>query len=284
MTTINGPTSCLCNNFIKTPSGGISFDGIASVSDTIIKGGIEYNGTVSVDTNHPFDGMSGVWFLDEDGSGVANEFIDSAPNERHGSSNSIISTPIQVDGLNCSYGNFFHEDDFIGMEQDKILSTQAFTVSMWVRLEEIYSQRVFFSRGFTTTENDWVFVLGHSYIGNVFARLQKADETIHYCFSSAAMEKERWYHIACVYDPETGLKNYINGTLDGTNTEAIGENATLNNGSSISRFNNGGFFHGTLQDIRLHPVKRDANWLTMEKENYCGSLYSIGDTNEPVLS
>lgn len=283
-------TTCTCNAYLFSPSGGVTSGGDATVtSERIGDGGAVIGGSALVDTPYAFDGMEAVWLLDEAGDGTEDEYKDRTAHIYHGQGGGGESdyVPTQVSGLNCLYAQSFDgTDDFISLpDTDSIITSQAFTVSLWVKMDEIFKQRTFYSRGIEVADgsSDWVLSFGHTWINHVWAQLQMSDGTIHYCFSSTTLNLDKWYHIACSWNPTDGLKTYIDGELDGTNTDATGSTATLTNGSYHGKWNEGGFLLGTIQDVRLHPVERDAAWLKAEHDDYCGSLYTLGDIESAVF-
>lgn len=276
--------SCSCYSVSYVATGGLTIGGAADVTLTRIgEGGMVLGGSADVTNNHPFGSLHAIWLLDEQGDGTSDEFIDLGSLGLHGTGGDGTSeyTPTRVDALNCSYGNSFTTDDWIDVPADKLSSLQSFAISFWTRIDGIAKERTFFTRG---NDSDWVFTVGHTWINHIWAQLKMSDGTIHYGVSTATLE-DRWYHVAVSFDPIAGLKVYLNGSLAGSNTDATGETATLSTGSQIGKWRNGGFFEGTLQDVRLHPTARDAAWFLAERDNYCDSAFYVqGQTVTPVFS
>lgn len=280
--------ACSCNVFNEIASGGMIAGGDATVVRNGIGGVIIMGGSAIVDSNDPWDGMSGVWLLDEDSTGDADDYKDKTEHQNHGTGGdgTLFYCPVQVGGRNCLDAQFFEDDDWIKMDGDSLLPSQAFSFSCWIMIDGFFRERLFFSRGIESPDgDDWVFAIGHTVIHHLWARLQMADNTIHYCFSTTTMDRDKWYHVACTFDPESGLKTYLNGELNGTNTAAIGDTATLTTSNQIGKWNEGGFFDGIVQDVRLHPVERSAEWFLAERDNYCdGGFYIQGETVSPSLA
>ena len=52
----------------------------------------------------------------------------------------------------------------------------------------------------------------------------------------------------------------------------------LGNQGFIGRYNDQSIFNGYVQDVRLHPETRDANWWKAEHDNYCDpDFLVVGD-------
>lgn len=285
--------TCSCNEINLIGSVGAVAGGSADLEVIkLVSGGVSISGEAVVNSSLPFDGLESIYLLNEDSTGDIDDYKDLTSHARHGtggqfssgSAGNIINTPVQISGLNCSSANYFEDDDWISLPPDNLSSSQAFTISIWVRLDGRYKERTFYTRGSDDLENSYVISLGHTYINHVWAKLKMNDDTVHYCFSSETLSPSKWYHIAVVFDPSTGLKTFINGVLDGTNESAVGETKQINSDSHIGRWNAGGYLNGSMQDLRLHPVARESAYLLAEHDNYCGTFYEVGEIESPILS
>jgi hypothetical protein len=97
-------------------------------------------------------------------------------------------------------------------------------------------------------------------------------------YTGGGLNDGNWHQLVAVYDG-TDKHIYIDGALVGTQTNphggsALGSTLTrygfIGDGSEASNFNgsrNGRYFEGTLDEIRLLNVARNANWLATEYNN-----------------
>ena len=284
--------TCGCNSYTITPSGGLVAGGSPTISDTIISGGIIAGGSAAVDlVGDPWDGMAAVWGLDESGNGTSGEYIDhsrAALNGTGGGGDSDLC-PSVTDGVFCLDAQEFSDGEYISIPRDGIAATQAFTVSMWIKITDFHKQRRFFSRGYDdTSDHDWVCSLGHSVANHLWGQVQcNVDGTTTEidAWSSSLMARDRWYHIAMTWQPGSALKVFIDGVQVGSTDTTATTTVTYGNSGYIARWNRATGLGADIMDVRLHPVARDAAYLKAEHDNYCSSsFYSVGDQESAVFS
>ncbi|WDI41817.1 LamG domain-containing protein [Bremerella sp. P1] len=273
------PVNCSCNQFTETTSGGVKAGGSASVSDTVVRGGVVLGGSALVAVpSQDGDGYIFVYPLDAQYDGTSGE-VDDVASGLDGTAGGL-EYPTLDDGVYCLGSNNFADNEYISLPADN-LSGNSFSVSAWVKINGYYRERVWYSRGFNTVGGDqWSIRFGHSVINNVWASVQTADGEFH-CFSSGTMQRERWYHVACSFDGSS-LKVYINGVLGGT-TAVTGSLVALGNTSYIARYNNGiGLNDGNLQELRMVPDAKPAAWFLAEYENFCASGWYLVSPTETI--
>lgn len=274
---------CSCNSINEIASGGASLGGSADIS-TYIPSGLMAGGTAIVEVRpDPWDGMIFVLPLDEDST----SYIDRTKHHLDGTSTTATS-PID-DGVFCLPSQYFDGQSFISLPADDMKPTQGFTVSFWTKLEKQFQERTWYTRGVETDGHKMTFSLGHSYINHLWARINLTDgetDTVYYCFSSQnnTLAVNKWYHISATWTPEEKLRVFINGVLAGQTETPEASMVALTNGSQLGRLNQGQSITGNLQEVRLHPVAREASWLLAEYQNFCQfGWYVQGETVEAVL-
>lgn len=253
--------SFCCPNQSPTPSGGVVLGGSATVENPL----------------DPWDGMAAVWPLNEFGDGTADEFKDRTGNHLDGTGGDgtdISLVPTIDEGVFCQPSQHFVVRQFITLPPDHIGMDQGFTVSLWGRIDTFYQPRVFYSRGHSTADGDeWVFTLGHSFLNQLTASIHtlKTDGTkkMYMATGTTLLLKNQFYHFAASFTPGVGLKIYVNGVQDGSKPVAESLAQPVTNEGYFSKWNNGGYITGNIQDVRLHSVVRDAAWLLAEFHNYC---------------
>ena len=269
---------CGCNIqiFDEVASGGLVAGGSAKIiGPEISTGGCRLGGSSIVDNYYDvYDGYAAVWGLDESGNGTAGEFKDHSRNHLNGTGGSPPTCPSQGNGIDCLACQDFAGRQFISFPVDEI-GPNGFTVMLWANIASYFKQRTFFTRGFSTpTGDEWAFTFGHSFLNQVTASVNTPIGVWNATGPTRLMQNW-WYLFAAVWQPNTSLSVYVNGVLDKT----IAVPATMftpTTGSYASRFENGGYMEGSLQEIRLIPAVVDAANLTAIYQAYCGSLVTVG--------
>ncbi len=78
-----------------------------------------------------------------------------------------------------------------------------------------------------------------------------------------------WYYLTFTYDASTGLRGYVNGSLD--KSVSNGSGALTTNAATLEVGNDtntaGRFFNGLIDETRISSIARSANWITTEYNN-----------------
>jgi len=244
-----------------------------------MEGGATGSGSAYVDLlQDPWDGMEAVWPLDEEGNGTPDEYKDRTRHHYDGTGQGEI--PELETGVFCLGCQGFHGDSWISIPQDSMGCKQDFTISLWANVEGLYRQRAFYSRGHTDGTNDWVTLFGHSVANHAWLSLHTTDGTIEDQENgfSDMLPRDKWHHLAASWDGEK-IKMYVNGDLqqewDCTNSQLV----PLANSGFIGAVNWGGSPEASVQEVRLHPVAREATWLKAEHDAFCSpDFYSALET------
>ncbi len=262
------------------------------IQSTTSTGGIVVGGSALVENpSDPWDGMAGVWPLNEIGDGTAGEFKDRTKqylDATGGDGTDIAIVPTIDEGVFCQPSQHFVERQFITVPADHVGMDQGFTISMWGKIQTFYQPRLFFSRGHSTSDGDeWVFTFGHTFLNQLTASIQTlasdGSKKTYTASGSTLLTQNQFYHFAASFQPGIGMKVYVNGVQDGL--KAVSESLTqpLTNEGYMSKWNTGGFITGNIQDVRLHPVVRDAAWLLAEFHNYCqNGFFQVGGEQSPT--
>ena len=269
--------SCGCNVFNEIGAGGS-----ASTTVETIGGGVVCGGCARVEIYQDvYDGLEFCLPLNESGL----TYYDRTANNLDGTAVAPYD-PSQADGVFCSLAADFDGDSsqFITLPQDSIPANQSFTISGWIKIDTMFKTRRIFSRGYDNGSDKWVFNFGYSFINHLMAGIQTTDGTSttnNEVYSSQRLSQDKTYHVSCVYDGS--LSVFINGVLAGTNDIITGDVISQTNGGYISRFNDGAFHSGLIQELRLHPVAKSAGWLKAEHDNFCSSgFFTVGEEEEII--
>lgn len=264
------------------------------VSTNNSNGGVVVGGCALVDVvADPWDGMTCVLPLDEVSDGTEDEFVDRTRNHFNGQGGDIPASvddvfdattcPTLDNGVFCQPSQHFDGRQLINVEQDNITGNHDFTVSLWSRFELFGKTRTFYSRGSDDGTNQYVLAFGHNFLNSpqaTFRTLGDAGSAIDQVVQSAEfLTVGTWYHLAVTYSHNT-VKLYVNGEL--VRTLAIdGDLINLGNGCFLAQTNGTANLQGNLQEFRLHPVARSANWLKAEYDSFCE--YFVEDEGDVPL-
>lgn len=255
-------------------------------SSPATNGGVVAGGRALVSVaDDPWDGMAGVWPLDELGNGSADEYEDRTRHALHGrggDGRDISLVPTRDQGVFCQPSQHFDGRQFITLPPDTIRMDQGFSVSLWARIQTFYVPRTFFARGHTSTSGDeWVFSIGYSFLNQLETKVQTlgldGTKRTVIATSSTLLDRDQWYHLAASWQPGVGLKVYVNGVLVGSKASADVLLQPLTNESYFSKWQAASHITGNMQDVRLHPEVRSAAWFKAEFDAYCGDFVTIGD-------
>ncbi len=141
----------------------------------------------------------------------------------------------------------YNDNSYIAVAPGKELSnlSGSFTVEFWYNWE-VYGA-IFEKGGFSMD----IYPLKN---GKVVAEVNTRGNLRFSSGVSSAMDRFKWYHLACTYDSTTGLMAfYINGMLDTSAT--IADKGPLANNDSLFIGGHGpnyyGYFGGMLDDFRI---------------------------------
>lgn len=102
------------------------------------------------------------------------------------------------------------------------------------------------------------------------------------------------YHLSATFDNTVGSKAFINGVQDGTPNTNTGDVSPLDDYPSIGRYSEwsdsivGGYFGGSIDEVRLSTVARTSDWLkasaySIKKTSWNGDGWlTIGAETSPV--
>jgi len=183
------------------------------------------NGTSIIITHLPFEGIS----LSASGAEVYNVTKDYS------------GMNIIINGTNITWNSTGGFDGFGAYECDgvkdggskleipEVLASPPnnFTISMWFKpaLElnsSMPNEMGIFSKINSNLTNNFLICYFMNGSGNIECRVNGEVGTEHHIASTSqnVWDEGQWYHFAFTWDQTTGLKMYVNGTLDGSNSSA----------------------------------------------------------------
>jgi hypothetical protein len=242
--------TCACNQYTHLADGGAVGGGTAAVIHDYISGGAVCGGSVQCVASGVYDGFIFCYPLDEDNGYYGYRDVVNSLNSDGG-------YDLATDTFRCVTATVL-DDDFIELPLDNY--SGAFTLSMFIRIDDMARRRVLFNRGDT-------FLLGYSHINQIMATI--VSDSIEYtAYSVAMLDPDRWYHVGCVWTG-TELQIYINGVLDGTADVTAMDTPMVSN--LIGRYAVGNC-RAALQEVRMVAGAKRQSYLAAEWRNACGGI------------
>lgn len=277
-----------CCGFVtydEESTGGIEASGTATVTDSIIQGGVSISGTAEVDCpTHVFNGYSTVLHLLEDGDGTTDEFFNEV-GRLHGTGGALLSQPTQVNGL-FDKAQLFDGNDFIYQLNDGLNDTEPFTVSLWAQIEGRFLDRTFYSRGTsnTVTGEGWSITLGHDASNRLVGKVQVIGTTDWetYTLKTTRTLPTCWTHVALKWNPGETLKLYINGFEEATTNITETELVPSTGRNYIGRENNTRYANGNIGEVRVTPELKSDEWIYAEYKTMCENFVTIGSEETSI--
>ncbi len=218
------------------------------------------------------NGLVGYWKLD-DGTGLVAR--DSSPTQSNGTltnnpSWSGANLATQMRFYNPSAMKFDGTDDYISIPDNAALHPTSLTVSLWVKLSSLTNNAT--CGGAPSTQQYLIFKKNSqaydsfSLIKNsgVWQFSMYSGSTSYYIQSSTVPVTGSWVHLVGTYANST-MKFYVNGSLEGTTTNAAGLDHSTNNLilGRTARCTTGDNYdaplNGFLDDVRIYNRALSAN-------------------------
>ncbi|MFC1742201.1 DUF2341 domain-containing protein, partial [Nanoarchaeota archaeon] len=245
-----------------------------------------YYGNSSVSSGQNVTGVwddyhAGVWHLSETGTGTR---YDSTANDTDGS-------PIGYEGDEATTGfidgadNLDGADDYIDLGSS-LSQTSNFTVSAWVTISRLETDRQIVSKGVSAVNTQWE--LKTLTTANNVITFRCVNPTYNGVNSQTLLTTDTWIHLVGTYDG-TEWRLYWNGLLDNNSTQSGPLTTSAN--VSIGAIDNGGFpiqhWNGTIDEVRISTTTRSAGWVNQSYQMVADqdSFVSFGSEeseSEPV--
>jgi hypothetical protein len=162
-----------------------------------------------------------------------------------------------------------------------------FTISLWANFSSFSSSGNFLinKRGATSGTDEWQiarFSSINSINFTLFSLINSAYIGINFPFSTL----NTWVHIVAAYNgngSHTGMKLYLNGTLQTTTNASVGTYTRMPNGTNLTRIGNSSWFaDSNLKHKGL--IDELAIWKNRElTATEVAELYTKGNTGNPII-
>jgi RHS repeat-associated protein len=248
------PSSGSINYWVQVPT-------VSHTADTIV---YMFYGNPSVTTDQSNKvgvwntNYKAVWHLPNGSTLSANDSTSNANNGAvHGSVSAVAG---MVDGAASVAGG---TNNGIGTTNSITTDTSAFTYSFWLKSS---GGGTAILRGEDSFSNGWS--VGITIGANILFALVNSSPGETDLRSNTGVTAGAWYHVAAVWTPGSGMKLYVNGVLDNSNSNTStalrsstkGLQLFIGNGTNAS-------FNGVLDEVEISNVARPASWIATEYNN-----------------
>ena len=147
-------------------------------------------------------------------------------------------------------------------------STDALTISCWVKLDDISKRQVFLNK-YQTLNNQRGWLLGYNNIENNLKFFASPDGiNFEYWLASYNIKSNKWYYITLVWESYSIPKFYINGSLVGTRRSFTISKIFDNPGTPLyigkSAYVSGRELNGVIDEVRISKTKKSISWILTE--------------------
>jgi hypothetical protein len=200
-------------------------------------------------------------------------------------SNAPTATTGQIDGA----GNFAStSSQSIGLGTSATLNPSAITYSAWIKATSFpnsYNSIVSKVSGPVNPTFSQMFVRSSGKLAMYASTTNSVPLAALYDGTGAnTLSAGTWYMVTMTYDTATGLKGYLNGSVDGSDASTIGRNLASNTGATtigIDTATDGRAWNGAIDEVEISNVVRSSDWITTEYNNQSATstFYSLGSEN-----
>ena len=236
------------------------------------------------------------------GGGTSYTYVDDVFNiylYKGNQSSKIINNGIKLGNANAGNSvDFDGSGDYLMQTCDAVLRNwwaQAFTIEYWIRADA-------FGRSANTGSNV-VGVCKHTSTGETwsFGPIDTGEVIFYYwngsiqrVYSGKTLSTGQWYHLAFVYDGGTGIKIFVDGTLEQSATVSgspSGSSTTFAIGRVTNNSSGGSDFNGRISNLRItHQSLYTSNFtpsteaLTTESQSATASNVKLLCCNSSIIT
>lgn len=198
-------------------------------------------------------GLTGVsYYPFSEGSGTTTE--DQGTNDADDHDGTLINGPMWTTGSPGSPApnsglQFDGQDDFVDTGAPIVDTAGNYSVAAWIKLDNLNSFATAVSQDTTGPQSAF------------FLQYHLANNRLQFSYPQGSVQSDeppvagRWYHVVGVRDAKAGTyKLYVNGVLQDTASQCLGDPSTGNTVIGRARFNNGpvDWFPGSIDQVHLY--------------------------------
>ncbi len=222
-----------------------------------------YWGSASAAASTPYDygagaweaGFKGVWHLDQT-NGVA-DLTDATDWRRHAVTNSgTLNARAKI-----AFGQDFDLAQYIRLPANTHVFSGAFSVSQWIRHDDLSGRQCYFSKDQDT--DNFAFVLHKGTSNDLYLRVKNGGTQSNAGPHPTLLTAGAWVHIGATVSAGNEARLYLNGVAAGPWTLANrNDKGELRLGRSPDAY--WGDFLGLADEARLSATTRSADWMRAE--------------------
>lgn len=205
-----------------------------------------------------------VWHLNENPSGAAPQYLDSAPNARHGTASPTL--PSRIVGVIGDSANLSNTADYITINTNlqPVIGNNS-TFSCWMRTSQTGMTNTWQAPGITGIEvgasaDDIFFGIIPNGVGGVpNGSIAIGVGNTVVAHSNFVINNNAWRHITITRSTTGAVAFYVNGRLTNSGTGTAGAIAAGQTFNRLGMPVAGGNFNGQLDEIRLFNAVQSAD-------------------------
>jgi hypothetical protein len=188
--------------------------------------------------------------------------------------NTVLGSPDYQNNGRIGYAIDFEKSDGDAFEGFDIFDgEEEITVEAWVNLEDYHSSHCVIA----SHEDAWYFYISNQYKKVIFGCHGGVPGSC--AIDTIDCPLNTWYCVAGSWsDSYDRMRVYGDGVLKNTYTETLSMYTSPYNFSVGYQDNNGKFFDGAIDEIRISDIERSEEWLktTFNTQNYPSSFFNVG--------
>lgn len=219
---------------------------------------IKAGNTLTVNAGQSIARNPGKSIIIENGASIAiNEGSTTARDESLNGNNGTATGTTLVAGKYHKARSFNGTSDIVTVPENDALDPAAITITAWIKPASLHAGN-FVNKGDNSGYR--VRTLGDGSLQFLDRGAANILTSTGFAYTTTA-----WYHVAFVGD-SAGLKIYINGTLNNSNTTAYGSPNTAT-ALILGRYATSEYYHGDLDDVRIYNYARTGPQITEDMNN-----------------
>ena len=134
-------------------------------------------------------------------------------------------------------------------------TTGSFTFGGWVKTTTSATEKIFMMRG-NDDSGGWSLLLSkrsdNKFVAGCVTTLPDGFPTLEQAVSSTVMSNNTWYYVVGVWNPNTNIRIYVNGSLETTRTVARTSLRTSTFGWTLMRGNSSNYTNGSVSEFIVY--------------------------------
>ncbi|MEX2514737.1 MAG: DUF2341 domain-containing protein [Candidatus Paceibacterota bacterium] len=229
------------------------------------------------------NGYKSVYHMQEDPSRTAPQIIDSTGGDKATSSGAMTIDDSVSGQLAGNALDFDGSDDHVHMPERHTGGESEVTLSLWLNPVSCGSSQAIYDEAWDDDPDQpryWQFAID---CGTWYTRDTSTGKTgsRNNDLSLPALTNGSWQHLTFAYSAGSGYKRiYLDGAQSAETTNSVDQLTSDEAGFDfIARPNDGSYFDGNIDEVRVATAQRSQSWIAAEytNQNAPSTFYTVGD-------